>query len=441
LACGTGPRSEIISGTGNGVTAEAEDTAPDDDDETGFPEKLDVMPNGDGAAAQAGECRGGPGSAGSGDGEIEFSYIWIANSADNTVSKIDTFKGVEIGRYRTGPPNQASPSRTSVNLYGDVAVANRGSKDGIGGVTKIAARLEDCVDRNDNGEIDTSWSRTSVLPWGGDECVLWNLPIASDGYEHGPRPIAWEGKVLANGCADPDPRLWVAWYDFEENVGRVYRMESQSGAIVDSVDIPWNGLTYGPYGGAVNKEGDFWITGWQAGPLVHLDGATLVYYSVTVPQPPLPDRRWTYGMSLDRYGNPWLSSEGAAARYDVELREWEFISTGNNSMRGLMVDREDRAFFAVDGNALQGCGLAVVDVPTRTLLSSAIKIPGCLTPVGISIDVQGYVWVVDQGANAAFKVDPDTYQVVLTVEGLISPYTYSDMTGAGLNLVVNNPVG
>ena len=58
-----------------------------------------------------------------------------------------------------------------------------------------------------------------------------------------------------------------------------------------------------------------------------------------------------------------------------------------------------------------------------------------------SIDVEGYVWIVDQGVNQAFKIDPDTYQVQLTVSGLMQPYTYSDMTGAGLNLVVNPPAG
>ncbi len=42
-------------------------------------------------------------------------------------------------------------------------------------------------------------------------------------------------------------------------------------------------------------------------------------------------------------------------------------------------------------------------------------------------------------AQSAFKVDPDTYQVALEVPGLVLPYTYSDMTGAGLNLVVNPP--
>lgn len=53
----------------------------------------------------------------------------------------------------------------------------------------------------------------------------------------------------------------------------------------------------------------------------------------------------------------------------------------------------------------------------------------------MSIDNEGYVWVVDK-ANQAFKVDPDTYEIKLIVSGLINPYTYSDMTGQGLQLVL-----
>src|SRR5690606_24551098 len=110
-------------------------------------------------------------------------------------------------------------------------------------------------------------------------------------------------------------------------------------------------------------------------------------------------------------------------------------------MRGVMVDQEDRAWFAVDQSGAFGCGLGLVDAKARTLIAPAIQLPGCSTPVGVSIDVEGYVWVVDQTANMAFKGDPDSYQTVLTVPGLNQPYTYSDMTGAGLNLVVNPPAG
>jgi hypothetical protein len=47
---------------------------------------------------------------------------------------------------------------------------------------------------------------------------------------------------------------------------------------------------------------------------------------------------------------------------------------------------------------------------------------------------------VDRGANLPYEVDPSDLAAV-TVDGLESPYTYSDMTGAGLGLVVGPPAG
>lgn len=435
---GSGGVITLVTSNSNG-TSDPDGTADDNGNDDG--DKLDVASGSDAGGPNGGDCPGG-GNGMMGE-DVEFSFIWVANSPQGTVSKIDTMTGTEAGRYATGPATQAEPSRTSVNLYGDVAVTNRGSQlGGAGGVTKIAARIEDCVDQNGNGMIETSTGPGNVLAWGTDECVLWNVPIPSDSYEHGPRPTAWEGTVANNGCASPNPRLWMGWYDYAANQGVFHRMNGATGTIEDTVNIAWNGLNYGPYGGAVNKDGDLWVIGWQLGPLVRIDGETLEVERVEMPAPPA-DQQWAYGMSLDQYGNPWIASAGAAALYDITSGQWQFISTGNQSMRGVMVDTEDRAWYAVDAdsNLFGGCGLGLVDVQTRSVIAPAIQLPGCITPVGISIDVEGYVWVIDQGSNQAFKVDPDSFQIELTVPGLQAPYTYSDMTGAGLNLVVNPPAG
>ena len=403
-------------------------TDPSEGDETG--EKLDL---GDG------ETDTGPEPP----VEVEFSYIWIANSDPGTVSKIDTQTGTEVARYATGPNDQAEPSRTSVNLLGDVAVSNRGSEiGGFGGVTKIVAREEDCQDRNNNGSIETSSGPNDVLPWGEDECVLWNLLIPSDIFEHGPRPTAWEGKLAANNMPDPNPRLWVSWYAFEENVARVHRLDGATGQIQDTVDVPWNGLDYGPYGGAVNADGDFWVLGWQLGPLVRIDGDTLEVERIELPPQPSKDPMLSYGMALDQFGNPWLSSRGVAMKWDIATSQWQNVVTGNQLMRGMMVDRENRLWLAVDDTgASNGCGLGLIDAASNTVIAEAIELPGCATPVGVSIDVEGFVWVVDQTVGSAFKINPDTFTTELVVDGLEDPYTYSDMTGAGLNLVVNPPAG
>jgi streptogramin lyase len=419
----------ISGGTGTSMGGEHGESNDDNTDKLDSGMLSDLKTGG-------GDCPGGGGM----HGDFDFSFIWIANSPQNTISKIDTLTGVEVGRYVSGPASQADPSRTSVNLNGDVAVANRGaSGSGAGGVTKIAAKEDDCIDRNGNGTIETSTGSGDVLPWDEDECVLWNVPIDSSDHRRGPRPIAWEG--LAEGCVAMNPRLWVGWYDRDNNLGKFQRLDGDTGAVLDQVDVPnWsNGLEWGPYGGAVDKEGDFWVLGWQQGPLIEIDGETLEVRRYDFPTPP-GDQRWSYGIALDQHGNPWIASAGSAATFDVETETWSFITTGNQSMRGLMIDSEDRAWFAVDRiDPFGGCGLGLIDVSTHEVVSSAIPLEGCSTPVGISIDVEGFVWVVDQGANAAFKVNPESYQVELSVGGLSQPYTYSDMTGAGLQLVVLPP--
>ena len=173
------------------------------------------------AMGNTGDCPGGGGMP----GDVEFSYIWVANSPQGTVSKIDTKTGVEVARYTAGP-GTPDPSRTSVNLYGDVVVVDRN-----GGIAKIAVEEAGCKDTNGVPGIQTSQGPNDVFAWGGDECVVWHLPLAASG-QFGPRPVAWEGGDQ-NGCALPNPRVWVGYRDAAN--GYFKRLDGSSGAILDEV--------------------------------------------------------------------------------------------------------------------------------------------------------------------------------------------------------------
>jgi len=359
--------------------------------------------------------------------EIEFSYIWIANSTEGTVSKINTFTGVEEGRYQSSPENGPfpigdGPSRTSVNLLGDVAVANRN-----GGVTKFAADIEDCIDTNANGMIDTSTGPLDVLPWGEDECMLWHHATpAAAAFNEGPRPIAWEAAVDPITCVpDLNPRLWFGYYEFSTNTAFFERVDGDTGVTLDGVDVQWSGLNWGPYGGAVNADGDFWVMGWQVGPTVRIDSDTL-----TVDVAGAVPNDWFYGLALDQQGEPWVGGL-QLHHYDTQAGAWESFPMQSTNYRGLQIDTLGRAFIASNSP----CGLAVFDTVAEQVIDDLVPLPGCFTPVGVSIDVEGYVWVVDEG-GWAYKVDPDNYNVELQVDGLVNPYTYSDMTGAGLALQI-----
>jgi hypothetical protein len=407
--------------TFEGETAEGEAEANNDDNDDSI--KLDfenLDSPGPGSA-----CPDGEGGGGGMPGE-SFSYIWVSNSPAGTVSKINTETGIEEARYVAGP-GLADPSRTSVNLLGDAVVVDR-----AGGIAKVAVVEDRCIDLNNNGVIDTSQGPNDVRAWGSDECVLWHLPLPSGGTQvnqYGPRPVAWEG-IGPVDCAKP--RVWVGWRD--GTTGFFRRINGETGQIEDSVSVPWPGNQWGPYGGATNKEGDFWVSGWQYGPLVRIDGTNLVPKVYQIPAPP-GDTQWTYGMALDANGHPWIAGSATVYHFDPDTEQWDFISVPGGSLRGLMVDAEGRAWIANNGASR----LVEIDTLTKTVANAAVPLAGAITPVGISIDSEGKVWVVDQGASVAFKVDPDTYQTLLTVSGLVSPYTYSDMTGAGLGLVTFPP--
>jgi hypothetical protein len=385
-------------------------------------ELLDVG-GGGASGGNGGDCPGG----GPGAGEYEFSFIWIANSPQGTVSKVNTFTGVEEGRYRTGP-GEPDPSRTSVNQFGDVAVANRN-----GGITKIAARLDACRDRDGDGTIQTSTGPQDILDWGDDECVLWHQDLPAQGSD-GPRPVAWE--PVNSNCSSTGPRVWVGYYSgTDQDVGIFRRLDGSTGDTLDEIEVPvWNlaDKPTGPYGGAVNAAGDFWVTGYY-GPAIRIDAETL---EVEWFEP--PDQSGFYGMALDVDENIWIGGcDGVIYRFDQAAQTFENIAPVEGRARGVQVDDAGRAWFA--GN--NPCRLIAVDTVTKQVIDDDIDLPGCGEPVGVSIDVEGYVWVVDKNAEQAYKVDPETYEIVTIVTGLVDPYTYSDMTGHGLGLVAGPPAG
>lgn len=352
-------------------------------------------------------------------GEL-LSFIWIANSGQGTVSKIETKTGIEVGRYRVQGGN---PSRTSVNLLGDVAVSSRDP----GGVTKIAARLESCVDKNNDGMIQTSNGPGNVLALGQDECVLWTKVVPSPGYGYGPRATAWEGAAPdPDTCISPPPRLWFGWMD-NTNTAHFERLDGTTGATLDTVTMPW-GAGYSPYGGAVNAAGDFFATGLNTQPAIKIDAKTLEVTNFGVPQ------GCKYGMTLDNEGNIWNGGciGGHVFTYNMGEAKWTDIGWAQGDrVNGVMADAEGNIW----GAGSNPCRLVHIDAKTKSFINANIPIPGCSSPWGVSIDYEGYVWIVDM-ANKAFKIDPDTYQVMLTVTGLVSPYTYSDMTGAALKAQV-----
>jgi hypothetical protein len=393
-SAGSGGQDEGNSGTSAGSSAEGTASADDDGGGTGALPKYDVgtMPDVSGAMP-----------CGEGSGDPEFSFLWASNSSQGTISKIDTQTVQEMGRYIVRPDSAGSPSRTSVNLAGDVAVANRN-----GGVTKIYAIEERCDDANGNGSIETSSGAADILPWGSDECIAWHTPYASQ------RPVAWtQGTFNEGTCEYEDAKLWTSGSNGPIDV---ILMDGDTGAVLDMVNVPGlNQDFYGIYGGAVDGEGNFWGTQLGSGSwLVRVDIDDLTYTIYDPPNGP----HW-YGMTVDSDGYVWMCSS-TAARFDPMTETFQTNVVGG--WTGCMAEA------GADGLLWMANGSGVVGVNRETLqVEVTWPTPGSY---GISIDYYGFVWAVASGSSA-HRVDPDTGQVT-SYNGLVGAYTYSDMTGYAL---------
>jgi hypothetical protein len=350
-----------------------------------------------------------------------FSYIWVANSAQGSISKINTETMIEEGRYRVRPDSAGSPSRTSVNLSGDVAVANR-----LGGVTKVYARIEDCEDSNGQPGIQTSSGPNDMLAWGDEECIAWHTPMNVNSQ----RPIAWDqGQLNEGNCTSFDAKVWTA--TATAGAITVWRHNGDDGSIEEMTPIVGTTASgYGPYGGGVDGNKDFWFMHRDSSPypLVRVDGDSLDYTIWQIPQPVNP-----YGFAIDPEGRPWIAGfQGGIARFDPDTETWD-VNTEVTGV-GMMGDGQGTMWIARYPWDMEG--VSALDTETMELVDF-IEVPSSLGK-GVSIDFNGYVWLVDM-TNSAFRIDPQTHQFV-TYAGLTGPYTYSDMTGFGL-ASVSNPQG
>lgn len=398
--------------TGGGDAGSTDSTGGDgDSSDTGAtPPKYDVGAIPDAPKAPD-NCQMG------GGGEETASFIWIANSGQGTVSKIDTVTLEEVGRYYT-KQSTGDPSRTSVNLSGDVAVANRN-----GGIVKFYADITKCEDRDGDGQIQTSTGPDDVLPWDEEECRAWY----SDFDYLSQRPIAWTpGEWNPGSCSYQNEMVWTAgsndnWKGKPGGGGGtgvdVILLDGQSGDVEETINVPEVIPDYfGMYGGAVDESGNFWATQLGGGTMLRV---RLSDFEVTT----FNQSHGGYGMTVGASGYVW-TCDYQVARFDPEDESWEVANAAGAGGGGCMEDAEGTLWVA--GDQLVGIDVESLEVVQTYQVGGAqweyLK--------GISIDFQGYVWAVPM-SNAAYRVDPETGDYE-TVTGLVNPYTYSDMTGFAL---------
>jgi streptogramin lyase len=195
-----------------------------------------------------------------------FPFMWIANAGEDTISKWDTNKNKELARYNTwfGSPashdawSGPSPSRTCVDVEGNCYVANRHFDYRPADVIKIL--LDDYVDRNGNGKLDTSTDSDNSGVITPDEM----LPMTDtnnngkiDDSEIKDERIAWAVSVgpengLGRALAiDTEGNVWLGLY----NEQAYYKLSSVDGSVLEG---PISVSPNTPYGAAIDKHGILW---------------------------------------------------------------------------------------------------------------------------------------------------------------------------------------
>jgi streptogramin lyase len=113
------------------------------------------------------------------------------------------------------------------------------------------------------------------------------------------------------------------------------------------------------------------------------------------------------------------------------------------SLSGIQEDAQGRMwmnYWQYDGQNVGSGGLVYIDMATMQV-SQPFDI-GCQNSTcrGMSVDLNGMIWSTSMASNTAFRFNPDTLQID-TYNQLVGPYTYSDMTGWGIQSATCGPQG
>lgn len=358
-------------------------------------------------------------------GNDGWSYLWVANTAAGTVSKINTRTLVEEGRYRSRPDAVGNPSQTSVSVDGNaVVVANRST-----GIQKIWARPELCdPTRNGQPEVQTSSGGGDVRWWEEEDCIAWYAEFPEATTQ---RPVSWTAGVQdPQTCEYLDQKVWTVTGSSQGSLPGtcngggvvVHRLNGDTGEVEDQLAIPPSDFAcdwFGPFGSAVDSEGNFWFH--NRGPLsaVKVDFETLEYEVF--------ERLDDYGdgLTVDTRGRPWFSAGNL--RLDPQQMAWQAARFFGQPGGGITQDYLGRIWTPAE----ELNSIAWMD-PETLALGGVVTLPDVGVVNGLSVDIDGNIWALLRYGSRAYRIDP-TRHTIVWYEGLAEPDAFSDMAGGRIH--------
>lgn len=396
-----------------------------------------------------------------------FPFVNIACSARGTIVRIDTETGQILGEYQSAPNGRGrNPSRTTVDLYGNVWAGNRDeAAGGKGSVVKIGLVVggtrcdadgepnatgqylkppffyNTCIDRHGattadppDGLIKTSIGLGDYLPWtnaggadnnGGvstaeDEAILIYQRVNGDHVRH--------------VSVDADNNVWTGGHFGGDNTFDL--LHGNTGVILATFDVGQGG-----YGGLVDGNKVLWSAD-------RMGGMTVLRYD-TKGTLTTADDTWSflnapnaYGLGIDSSGNIWNAQYSSN-----QIRKFNaaggllgtFNTFGASNDRGVAVTPVDDDVWVANS-----AGSDVSRLDNIGILLKVIPLGGDgQGPTGVAVDAAGKVWAACLNSHTAKRIDPAAggdglgavdLTVNLNALGLptAGPYNYSDMTGSVL---------
>lgn len=397
--------------------------------------------------------------------------IWIANTANDTVTKVDTTTYAILGQYETGSND---PSRTSVNSAGDVFVGNRAGNV----ITKILGAGADCPDTNGDNAITTSTGYGDILMWGEDDCAAWQSAVPNNPHVRG---------VAAQDLIVPDPQPdWPEKTKIEHyvwaggtNHATAYKFDGDDGSLLIQTQAPTS-----VYGLALDGSGNLWISGRGEDVLGRIDtnqchdqascdaaftqmctrdcraGGCACQAGCATTCDAAPMERilmpayggHLYGITVDFKQRVWLGGQ-RVMRYDPaqpDAMRYAEVSTAWGCDSGICIHgiAADAEGFVWGASRNRG----ILRIDGDTLATNLLDVPDAK---GMAIDKDGKIWGISHNANGNVPADPAGNEAHVIIPGVtidvntVQPgvlpndlgtcYTYSDMTGLQLALALNDP--
>ncbi len=367
-------------------------------------------------------------------------FVWIPNSAEATLSKIDADKNAEVARYKM--PRDVS--RTAIDKYGNAWVGSRGD----GTLVKIAGNPNYCVDRNKNGMIETSFDVNKdgkitsdevysdlfgegslakfEKPEVGDplECLYvengscfygpsggYGLNLSNDTQYMKPLLTGVDecvvqriqiGSMVRALTIGEDGSIWAG--DFSSKTMK--KINPETGAVTAS-----HAVGIGPYGAVGTSDGTIWVSS-GGGKILNYITANGTIGSANVPFP-------MYGIAANKAGTVYLAKllNGGGYQSPNGGGTVSMGCAGQWHSRGLTVDSDNNVWATCFGGG---------SIKKMTANGCSARVP---TAIGVGEDSAGNIWGINQGDGIAYKFDRQTCEQLAEVKVGAGPYVYSDFTG------------